>query len=256
MSLVVFAAMAVTASSVSANPLTGNERFSSRASTQESTPTLAPAKRVEPVRHIESIQRSDSAALLIPTTPGDNLRPTVSNTVDSTSSLGKISTSSVSKLILNSETKPTAQAATKSGESNPLLEALRWKGANSTQVGVPSDLWCADFMNFILGQTGQGGTGSRAARSFLKFGKQVDGPRVGAIVVLTRGGNSQSGHVGIVRGTDGEGNPIVISGYHGHKVAESVYKKEKVLGYFMPPNMEKANAATMSAAVNSVIAGR
>jgi uncharacterized protein (TIGR02594 family) len=256
MSLAVFATVAFAVLPVSANPLTGNERFSSRAFTQESTPTLAPAKRVEPVRQIESIQRSDSAALLIPTVPGDNLRPTVSNTVDSTSSLGKITTSSVSKLILNSETKPAAQAATKSGESNPLLEALRWKGATAPQVGVPSDLWCADFMNFILGQTGHSGTGSRAARSFLKYGKPLDGPRVGAIVVFTRGGNGQSGHVGIVRGTDGEGNPIVISGNHGNKVSESMYKKEKVLGYFMPPNSEKTNAATMNATLNQVIAAQ
>jgi uncharacterized protein (TIGR02594 family) len=247
MLLTVFAAVAATASSVSANPLNGNERFSNVVSTQQSTPTLAPAKRVEPVRAIESIQRSDSAALLIPTTPGDNLRPTVSNTVDSTSSLGKISTSSVSKLILNSEAKPAAQAASKSGETNPLLEALRWKGATAPQVGVPSDLWCADFMNFILGQTGQSGTGSRAARSFLKYGKPLDGPRVGAIVVLTRGGNGQSGHVGIVRGTDGDGNPVVISGNHGNKVSESIYKKEKVLGYFMPPNVNSVNPATLNA---------
>src|SRR5262249_39402013 len=153
--------------------------------------------------------------------PTENLRPTVSNTVDSQSSLGKIVTSSVSKMVLNSAAKPGAEVKTPSGESNPLLEALRWKGANSTQVGVPDDLWCADFMNFILSQTGQSGTGSRAARSFLKYGKQVDGPRVGAIVVFTRGGNGQSGHVGIVRGSDGDGNPIVISGNHGHKVAES-----------------------------------
>ena len=251
MLLTVFAAVAATASSVSANPLNGNERFSNIVSTQQSTPTLAPAKRVEPVRAIESIQRSDSAALLIPTTPGDNLRPTVSNTVDSTASLGKISTSSVSKLILNSEAKPAAQAASKSGETNPLLEALRWKGATAPQVGVPSDLWCADFMNFILGQTGQSGTGSRAARSFLKYGKPLDGPRVGAIVVLTRGGNGQSGHVGIVRGTDGDGNPVVISGNHGNKVSESIYKKEKVLGYFMPPNVDKVNPSTINAVMAS-----
>jgi uncharacterized protein (TIGR02594 family) len=252
MLLTVFAAVAATASSVSANPLNGNERFSNIVSTQQSTPTLAPAKRVEPVRAIELIQRSDSAALLIPTTPGDNLRPTVSNTVDSISSLGKISTSSVSKLILNSEAKPAAQAASKSGETNPLLEALRWKGATAPQVGVPSDLWCADFMNFILGQTGQSGTGSRAARSFLKYGKPLDGPRVGAIVVLTRGGNGQSGHVGIVRGTDGDGNPVVISGNHGNKVSESIYKKEKVLGYFMPPNVNSVSTATL----NSVVAAQ
>ena len=250
MLLSVFAAVAVTVSPVSANPLTGNERFSNNASAQQSTPTLAPAKRVEPVRAMESIQRSDSAAILMPQLPGDNLRPTVSNTVDSSASLGKITTSSVSKLILNSEAKP-AQAASKSGETNPLLEALRWKGATAPQVGVPSDLWCADFMNFILGQTGQSGTGSRAARSFLKYGKALDGPRVGAIVVLTRGGNGQSGHVGIVRGTDGEGNPVVISGNHGNKVSESIYKKEKVLGYFMPPNVEKVSPATLTAVMAS-----
>ena len=256
LSLAVFASVVVTVSPTAARPLTGNERFTSATSSEDSTPTLTPTKRVTPVRPVEPIQRSDSAAILMPQVPGDNLRPTVSNMVDSTSSLGKISTSSVSKLILNSEAKPAAQAtASKSGESNPLLEALRWKGANSSQVGVPSELWCADFMNFILGQTGQGGTGSRAARSFLKYGKPLDGPRVGAIVVLTRNGaHSESGHVGIVRGTDGEGNPIVISGNHGKKVAESIYPKQKVLGYFMPPNTEKVNAATMSAAVNQVLA--
>ena len=262
-SLAVFAAVTVTVSPVtvsrvSAAPLNGNERFSNVVSSPEATPSLAPAKRVTPVRQVEPIQRSDGAAILLhtPQSPGDILRPTVSNTVESSSSLGKVTTSSVSKLVLNSEAKPAAQTASKSGESNPLLEALRWKGATAPQVGVPSDLWCADFMNFILGQTGQSGTGSRAARSFLKYGKPLDGPRVGAIVVFTRGSNGQSGHVGIVRGTDGEGNPIVISGNHGNKVSESMYKKEKVLGYFMPPNSEKTNAATMNATLNQVIAAQ
>jgi uncharacterized protein (TIGR02594 family) len=231
----------------------GNERFSNFAATPETTPSLAPAPRVAPVRQVEPIQRSDGAAVLLTTqSPGDILRPTVSNSVDSSSSLGKITTSAVSKLVLNSMAKTAADAgpaATRSGESNPLLEALRWKGATAPQVGVPSDLWCADFMNFILGQTGQAGTGSRAARSFLKYGKPLDGPRVGAIVVFTRGSNGQSGHVGIVRGTDGDGNPIVISGNHGNKVSESMYKKEKVLGYFMPPNVNNVSAATLNAVV-------
>jgi uncharacterized protein (TIGR02594 family) len=255
MSFAAVAAVVVTVSPVSASPL--NERFSSAASSQGTITTLAPAPRVSPTRQIESIQRGDGGALLLLNRPGDNLRPTVGNTVESNHSLGKISTGSVSKLVLNSGgSKPAGDGVAKAGETNPLLEALRWKGANSSQVGVPAELWCADFMNFILGQTGQSGTGSRAARSFLKYGKQVDGPRVGAIVVLTRGNSTMSGHVGIVRGTDGDGNPIVISGNHGKRVAESVYPKHKVLGYFMPPNMEKANAATMSAAVNAVVAGR
>jgi uncharacterized protein (TIGR02594 family) len=114
------------------------------------------------------------------------------------------------------------------------LEALKWVGATSRQVGVPyPELWCADFINFILRRTGHTTTNSRAAKSFLDYGKRIDSPRVGAIVVLTRGRNG--GHVGIVRGTDGAGNIIVISGNHGNKVWESPYPKSRVLGYVIPP---------------------
>ena len=113
------------------------------------------------------------------------------------------------------------------------LEALKWVGATSRQVGVPyPDLWCADFINFILRRTGHATTNSRAAKSFLDYGKRIDSPRVGAIVVLSRGVNN--GHVGIVRGTDGAGNIIVISGNHGNKVWESPYPKSRVLGYVVP----------------------
>ncbi len=114
------------------------------------------------------------------------------------------------------------------------LEALKWVGATSRQVGVPyPDLWCADFVNFVLRRSGYPTTNSRAAKSFLDYGKRIDSPRVGAIVVLRRGANN--GHVGIVRGTDGAGNIIVISGNHGNKVWESPYPKDRVLGYVIPP---------------------
>ena len=117
------------------------------------------------------------------------------------------------------------------------LEALKWVGASSRQVGVPyPDLWCADFINFILRRTGHVTTNSRSARSFLDYGKRIDSPRVGAIVVLTRGGPN-NGHVGIVRGTDGAGNIIVISGNHGNKVWESPYPKSRVLGYVIPKEL-------------------
>ena len=115
------------------------------------------------------------------------------------------------------------------------LEALKWVGATSRQVGVPyPDLWCADFVNFVLRRSGYPTTNSRAAKSFLEYGQRIDSPRVGAIVVLSRGANN--GHVGIVRGTDGAGNIIVISGNHGNKVWESPYPKDRVLGYVVPPD--------------------
>jgi len=90
-------------------------------------------------------------------------------------------------------------------------------------------------MNFVLRRSGGAGTHSRAARSFLKYGKKLDSPRVGAIAIMYRKGPN-NGHVGIVRGTDGQGNPIIVSGNSGNQVRQSTYKKERVIGYVMPPD--------------------
>lgn len=135
------------------------------------------------------------------------------------------------------------------GAAMLLLEALRWRGRTAAQLGLPTKLWCADFMNFVLRSAGGKGTRSRAARSFLKFGKKLDGPRVGAIAILRRAG-PQNGHVGVVRGTDGQGNPILVSGNHGPTVMQSLYPKHKVLAYVMPPQyvLDDMAAAARAAA--------
>ena len=112
---------------------------------------------------------------------------------------------------------PLEAAAQVPGAAGVLLEALRWRGRTAQQIGLPTKLWCADFMNFVLRRAGGKGTHSRAARSFLEYGKKLDGPRVGAIAILYRKGPN-NGHVGVVRGTDGQGNPIIVSGNHGHTV--------------------------------------
>src|SRR5688500_18218290 len=55
------------------------------------------------------------------------------------------------------------------------LESLKWIGATSRQVGVPyPELWCADFINFILRRTGHATTNSHAAKSFLDYGSRID----------------------------------------------------------------------------------
>ena len=151
--------------------------------------------------------------------------------------------------IARSRTDAAEIAASVPGAGAVLLEALRYRGRNAKQLGLPTQLWCADFMNMVLRKAGGKGTHSRAARSFLSFGKKIDGPRVGAIVIFRRGG-PQNGHVGIVRGTDGKGNPIVISGNSGNTVRQSMYPKERVLGYMMPPQYvldDIANAARAEA---------
>lgn len=137
--------------------------------------------------------------------------------------------------ITRSRTDAAEAAAQVPGAGAILLQALRLRGRTAKQLGLPTQLWCADFMNLVLSKAGGKGTRSRAARSFLQYGKRLDGPRVGAIAILYRRGPN-SGHVGVVRGTDGKGNPILISGNHGHRVMQSTYRKERVLGYVMPPD--------------------
>jgi uncharacterized protein (TIGR02594 family) len=92
-------------------------------------------------------------------------------------------------------------------------------------------LWCARFMNMVLHQAGYRGTGSDAARSFASYGRRVPGPRVGAIAVMARRGG---GHVGVVSGIDRKGNPIVISGNYGHRVAEASISRGRIYAYVMP----------------------
>jgi uncharacterized protein (TIGR02594 family) len=114
------------------------------------------------------------------------------------------------------------------GSPNVVAEARRYIGGNPTGRGR---LWCARFMNMVLQRSGLHGTGSDTARSFASYGQRVSGPQIGAIAVLGRRGG---GHVGVVSGIDASGNPIVVSGNHGHRVAESVYPRGRIYAYVMP----------------------
>jgi uncharacterized protein (TIGR02594 family) len=151
--------------------------------------------------------------------------------------------------LARSRSDAAVAAAQVPGAAAVLLEALRWRGRTAKQLGLPTTLWCADFMNYVFKQAGGKGTQSRSSRSYLEFGKKLDGPRVGAIAIFYRGGPN-TGHVGVVRGTDGEGNPIVVSGNHGPTVKEAIYPKHKVIAYVMPPDyvlQDMAAAARASA---------
>jgi uncharacterized protein (TIGR02594 family) len=115
------------------------------------------------------------------------------------------------------------------GASGIVAEARRYIGGNPTGR---SALWCARFMNLVLERSGHQGSGSDMARSFASYGQRVSGPQVGAIAVMSRG--KRGGHVGVVSGIDASGNPIIISGNHGRRVAESTYSRGRVYAYVMP----------------------
>src|SRR5882724_3526594 len=130
----------------------------------------------------------------------------------------------------NSTLTPTGGVAASSSfsSSNVVSEARRYIGGNPTGRG---SLWCARFMNMVLQHSGYRGTGSDMANSFASYGQRISGPQIGAIAVMGRRGG---GHVGVVSGIDANGNPIVVSGNHGHRVAESVYPRGRIYAYVMP----------------------
>ncbi len=113
------------------------------------------------------------------------------------------------------------------GADDLIAEARKYLGRNP--IGWHSD-WCGAFLDMVLRRTGRRG-GGNLARGYLHYGKRIDGPEVGAIVVLSRPGG---GHVGIVTGVDSNGNPIIISGNHNHRVAIATYPARRVLAYVRP----------------------
>jgi uncharacterized protein (TIGR02594 family) len=108
-----------------------------------------------------------------------------------------------------------------------IAEARKYIGRNPTGWGSE---WCGRFLDMVLRKTGRKG-GGNLARGYLKYGRHLPGPQIGAIAVFSRRGG---GHVGIVTGVDSNGNPIVISGNYNDRVAVAAYPASRVLGYVDP----------------------
>ena len=105
----------------------------------------------------------------------------------------------------------------------------------STSIGASDDAvpWCSSFLNWCVEQAGYAGTDSPAARSWLQWGKAIDTPVKGCIVVLERGMASWQGHCGLYMGEDGD-SIEVLGGNQGDAVNIRKYPKSKVLGFRVP----------------------
>jgi uncharacterized protein (TIGR02594 family) len=143
----------------------------------------------------------------------------------------------VSSAPVQSKEKLTAQ-------SSPVAIAQQYVGLNTREdrtelrsvvkVDPRRVPWCAAFVNAVLEMAGYEGTGSLLARSFLDLGRRVQEPRRGDIVVLKRGSEEWSGHVGFYVGetvVKGVRYVEVLGGNQRDSVAVSLYPKRLVLGY-------------------------
>lgn len=103
-------------------------------------------------------------------------------------------------------------------------------GAGKMPDSVP---WCAAFVGAMLKRAGTRGTGFLAARSYLSWGRKLDDPQVGCIVVLKRGKLSWQGHVAFFVKDHG-GHISVLGGNQSDAVNIRRYPKALVLGYRWP----------------------
>ena len=93
--------------------------------------------------------------------------------------------------------------------------------------------WCSSFVNAICWMLRLPRSKSAAARAWLGIGTAVDlsNARPGDIVVLKRGTNPASGHVGFFAGIDPVSRMVeVLGGNQGDAVTIARFKVDDVLG--------------------------
>lgn len=119
-------------------------------------------------------------------------------------------------------------------QHNP--HVLRWWKAMGTAIKDDETPWCGGFVGGILAEVGITPAKNGAmARAWNSFGKKLDKPAVGCIVVFWRGTKAgTAGHVGFVVGRDQRGNLMVLGGNQGNAVSIAPFDTARVLGYRWP----------------------
>ncbi|MDH4411778.1 MAG: TIGR02594 family protein [Rhizobium sp.] len=116
--------------------------------------------------------------------------------------------------------------------TNPRI-ALYYRRLDGAANGHDDDevAWCSYFVNFCFSELGQKGSGRADARSWLTWGKPVQGaPRRGDVVVLWREApDSWKGHVGFFVGYDAD-QWLLLGGNQDDAVSIKAYDPARVLG--------------------------
>jgi uncharacterized protein (TIGR02594 family) len=99
--------------------------------------------------------------------------------------------------------------------------------------GHPGDAWCSAFLAFVMQKAGLPHSGSLAARSWLKWQMPTSQPRVGCVVVLSRGTQNWQGHVGLLV-RESPKTLTLLSGNSADMVRISAYPRSRLLGMRWP----------------------
>lgn len=109
---------------------------------------------------------------------------------------------------------------------------LQYHSETSLKAQTDEIPWCSSFVNWCMKQSMIKGTYSAAARSWLTWGYECE-PKPGCIVVLRRGKDERSGHVGFLVEQD-ESFIHLLGGNQKNKVCVQKFPKYDVLAYRWP----------------------
>jgi uncharacterized protein (TIGR02594 family) len=119
-------------------------------------------------------------------------------------------------------------------DDNPRI--VEYHQSTSLRAADDEVAWCSAFMNWCMKQAGLTGTGSAAARSWLNWGRPLDAPARGCIVVFRRGSNPVQGHVAIFVRQSGAFLDV-LGGNQSNQVKIAPYPAVNVLSYRWPANV-------------------
>lgn len=105
------------------------------------------------------------------------------------------------------------------------------KEAGFTWVSDDETPWCSIFLNWATKKAGVSYSGKANARSWLNVGIPVTTPTVGDVVVLSRGSNPASGHVGIYIANCEDEQIWVLGGNQSNRVSITTFPKSDILGF-------------------------
>lgn len=116
---------------------------------------------------------------------------------------------------------------------NPRVLAY-YRDAGFPGVKHDSVPWCAAFVGAMLVRAGVKPSGSLLARRYLEWGRKLLTPRLGCVVVLTRGSSSYLGHVCFWAGPS-----LGLGGNQENMVSIRRFDPNKVLGYRWPTEKKR-----------------
>ncbi|HWK38875.1 MAG TPA: TIGR02594 family protein, partial [Hyphomicrobium sp.] len=109
---------------------------------------------------------------------------------------------------------------------------------------------CAAFAGACLERAGFASTRSLMARSYLRWGEEIEGGRFGAIAVLSRGSDPAAGHVGFLLGETAS-HLMLLGGNQGDAVSVAAYPKTRLIGLRWPQAVAQRTDASQERPVSA-----